>query len=176
MHNQKLLNNYFADVWKPSTSGFGETGFNLANEVKDDEWVLDVGCGYNPYKNLIKNLVGIDPANDAADHKEQIEFFDTDQRFDVAFCLGSLNFGDKTVVEYQIGRIMRLMKPKSKIYWRCNPGNYDHNNQEQYQIQFYPWREVDHYLMAPQWGYRVEVCKRDSGSKNRIYAVWVRDS
>lgn len=64
--NQKLLNEYFASVWKPSTSGFGETGFNLANEIQDDEWVLDVGCGYHPYKDLIKNIVGIDPANDAS--------------------------------------------------------------------------------------------------------------
>ena len=55
--NQELLNKYFSSVWKPSTSGFGESGFDLAKEIADDEWVLDVGCGYHPYKNLIKNIV-----------------------------------------------------------------------------------------------------------------------
>ena len=59
-------------------------------------------AGKRVARNLIKNIVGIDPANDAADHKEQIEFFDTEQRFDIAFCLGSLNFGDFTTIGFKL--------------------------------------------------------------------------
>jgi len=173
--DQELLNKYFASVWKPSTSGFGESGFDLAKEIADDEWVLDVGCGYHPYKDLVKNIVGIDPANDAADHKVRIEDFETDQRFDVAFCLGSLNFGDRATIINQINKVVSFLKPKSRIYWRCNPGNYDHGNQMQYEIDFYPWRDNDHYTMAPQWGYTATTVKRDSGYNNRIFAVWRKE-
>jgi len=44
----------------------------------------------------------------------------------------------------------------------------------QYEIQFFEWREIDHYIMAPQFGYRATTVKRDSGYSGRIYAVWER--
>ncbi len=73
MIDQNYLNWYFSNIWKGTTHEYIYTGWALVDKVKDDEWCLDVGCGFNPYKGKIKNLVGIDPANDLADYKVSIE-------------------------------------------------------------------------------------------------------
>jgi excinuclease ABC subunit A len=49
---------------KPITS---QTITQIVDKIKPHETVIDVGCGYNLFKDKIPNLLGIDPANDAAD-------------------------------------------------------------------------------------------------------------
>jgi hypothetical protein len=153
-------------------SNYTKTGLTLVNKVTDYELVLDVGCGANPFKGLIKNLVGIDPAFDQADYKCTIEEFETDTKFDVAFCLGSINFGDKSDIVRQIAKVVSLLKPKARIYWRCNPGLQDHANDDCKQIQFYPWSVIEHVTFSEHFGFKLVECSWDS--KNRLYAEWVR--
>ena len=64
--------------------------------------VLDVGCGFNEFKSRILNLTGLDPAYDRADIKSSIEEYSPPHKFDVALCLGSINFGDKLTIMNQI--------------------------------------------------------------------------
>jgi len=91
MIDQEYLNNYFGTTWRNTClpiESFECSGLSLANKVSDRDHVLDVGCGLNPFKGLIKNLVGIDPAFEEADYKISLEDFvsSSNEKFDVIFC------------------------------------------------------------------------------------------
>jgi hypothetical protein len=172
MTNQAYLNNYFANHWGHNgVPKYSITGIDLAKRIKDEEWVLDVGCGRNLFKSTIKNLVGIDPAFDEADVKTTIEEFQSAQRFDVALCLGSINFGGIESIRKQITSVIKYLKPQARIYWRCNPGLQDHDNKECEQIEFFPWSEQWHVTLSKEYGFNLEDFGIDS---NRIYAEWKR--
>ena len=171
--NQKALNKYFSTIWKSNIDQYVHSGWALVDKVKEDEFVLDVGCGPNLFKNKIKNLVGIDPAFEEADYQTTIEQFQTDQRFDVAFCLGSINFGDKLNIMNQIACVINCLKPTARIYWRCNPGLADHGNEECKSIEFYPWTIEEHIKLSELFGFKLMTCCWDG---NRIYAEWSRSA
>jgi hypothetical protein len=104
-----------------TTLNYKYSGIELVKEIQVDEQVLDVGCGINPFKGLIKNLVGIDPIkyqDSGADIITKLEDFETDQTFDVFFCLGSLNPVSKPILYNQFRKIKSLAKPKHRIYIR----------------------------------------------------------
>ena len=172
--DQILLNKYFSQVWynrDRNLSQYQYSGFALVDKVDPDEWVLDVGCGKHPFKGLIKNLVGIDPAFDEADYKIGIMEFDTEQKFDVAFCLGSINFGDDGDIRAELTKIVELLNSESRIYWRCNPGRRDHGNAECNSLPFYDWDMEKLSYWADEFGYRITEMRWDTN--NRIYAEWV---
>ena len=167
---QQALDKYFSSVWQSNVKQYQYTGLTLADRVNNNESVIDVGCGDNLFKPLIKNIVGVDPANDQADSMTAIEDYQTDQRFDVAFCLGSINFGDHDHIEHQIKCVVALLKTPSRIYWRCNPGRHDHGNQECKKIDFYPWDLKKHNKFSQQFGYVITEYKQDTN--NRIFCEW----
>jgi hypothetical protein len=171
-HNQDYLNFYFANVWKPGYNPDGKTCNQILAKIKPDDWVLDVGCGNNPFAGKIKTLVGIDPANDNAHIKCTIEDFASDiVKFDVALCLGSINFGDDAVIERQIAKVITHLKPTAKIFWRCNPGQRDHGNKDCEQIDFYPWSFEKQIMYADRFGFKILELSWDD---RRIYAEWQR--
>jgi hypothetical protein len=177
MIDQEYLNNYFGTTWRNTClpiESFEYTGLSLANKVTERDHVLDVGCGLNPFKGLVKNLVGIDPAFDEADYKMTLEEFTSkyQSKFNVAFCLGSINFGTREDIESQIEQLISLLDEKSRIYWRCNPGIADHNNQECKGIPFYHWTIEEHVRLSLKYRYELIECRWDSN--NRIYAEWKR--
>ena len=149
------------------------SGWALVDKIQSNELVLDVGCGFNEFKSRIVNLVGIDPANDAADYKVSIEKFNTVDRFDVALCLGSINFGDKLTIMNQIACVINCLKPTARIYWRCNPGIADHGNDECKNINFYQWSIEEHVKLSELFGFKLMFCCWDN---NRIYAEWSRSA
>jgi hypothetical protein len=172
--NQQQLNNYFSTHWRGQFNQYLFSGLSLAKKIEPDEWVLDVGCGANVFKPLIANLVGIDPAFGQADVMTSIEEFKTNQQFDVAFCLGSINFGNEENIKNQIRCVVNLLKPKSRIYWRCNPGLKDHGNKECQTIDFFPWSPKLLKLYAKEFGFRVVDIREDFN--NRIYCEWARSN
>lgn len=97
---------------------FPYSGMSLIDKIKPGETVIDIGCGYNIFKRHIPGLVGIDPVFDEADHQVTLQDFTTDVKFDVAFCLGSVQFGDETFIRGQISKIVSLLKLPGRIYWR----------------------------------------------------------
>lgn len=171
--NQTILNEYFSTAWKSELDVYQYSGWQLIDKIQDGEHVIDVGCGFNEFKTHIPYLIGIDPANPAADVLTTVEDFKGNiYAFDVAFCLGSINFGTEETIINQIRCVVNLLKPVSRIYWRCNPGLHDHNNEECNVIEFYPWTEQKLINYASLFGYSVKELQIDS--KSRLYAEWVR--
>lgn len=166
------ISNYFEHVWQPNTGKYKYSGWQLLR-IDPTKKILDVGCGYNPFKEFFKdNLLGIDPYNDAADIRISIEDFETKELFDVAFCLGSINFGSEDVILKQIEKVVSLIKPGGMIYWRQNPGLQDHNNEECKSIDFFDWSFEKNLDYAKRFGCHVHMLVWDTD--NRIYSEWKR--
>lgn len=172
--NQQQLNNYFSQHWRGHLNLYQYSGLGLVKKIKSEEWVLDVGCGINPFKRLIKNLIGIDPAFEQADYQTTIEDFQIDKRFDVAFCLGSINFGNEETIKKQINCVVNLLKPNARIYWRVNPGRKDHGNKECQLIDFFPWSPQLLKDYAGEFGFQLVDIKQDLN--NRLYCEWTRSN
>jgi hypothetical protein len=174
--DQDYLNYYFGNVWHQGSNPIEtseKSGKALIEKINSGERVIDIGCGTNPFKGLIPNLVGIDPAFDQADYRVTVEDFETTEKFDVAFCLGSINFGNRGEIEKQISKVVSLLKPDARIYWRCNPGQQDHPSDECKNIQFYPWTIPEHVRLAEKFGFRLMQCQWENNNR-RLYAEWVR--
>ena len=175
VHNQEVITKYFAEHWSPAQGRGLTSHLVIAEKIKDNEWILDVGCGSNPFRSLGKQVVGVDPAFDQADVKSTIEEYVPDRQFDVATCLGSINFGTEEVVAGQIAKIVSCLKPASRIYWRLNPGRQDHDNEECQGITFFPWTFEKLREFADKHNYTQTVEKIDEHpTRSRLYAEWHR--
>lgn len=167
------LHNYFANEWKPDYNKFIYSGWKLLEKIKDNETILDVGCGYNLFKpHLGDRLYGIDPANDNADEVVDIENFKSNKKWDVLLCLGSINFGDYETIDKQIEKLVTFLADDGRIYWRQNPGLGDHPWKGVKDITFFPWTFDLNYVFAKKYGCQVLDCKWDN---TRIYSVWSND-
>ena len=175
-HDQEYLNDYFRHHWQPSVDVYKFSAYaTIARQILASEWLLDVGCGANPFRNLVKNMVGIDPARDEADFRVTIEDFYATRRFDVATCLGSLNFGDDAVIGRQIHKMASLLKDRSRVYWRVNPGRRDHASEKCQGIPFYPWSFARLQDFASLHDFRQTNEQIESnGRVTRLYAEWHR--
>ncbi len=173
--SQQALNHYFATHWQnKSRHHYRFTGPELALRVQPGERVIDVGCGLNQFRGVIPNLVGVDPAFDQADYRLTIEQFAQEYRgpgFDVAFCLGSINFGTVDDIVRGIVSVRRIMSDRHRIYWRCNPGRHDHGLVEFEQIPVFPWSWDWHHKLSDQLGYRLAQLEWDN--HDRIFAEWI---
>ena len=178
--HREFLKDYFTNTWPTSrTAGFDRyywTGFRLIDEIAKEERVLDVGCGVNPLKRHLPNLHGIDITDIGADEVVAIEDFEVfgapyEDHFDVALCLGSLNFGDRDLIRLQCKKVAEALKPKSRIYWRCKPGHRDHGNNRVGEVPFFNWTIEDHLEFAKENGFRVTEFMPD---ENRMYVKWER--
>ena len=174
MVQKKTLDNYFENSWKPNYDKFEYSGWALLDKINKDQTILDIGCGYNLFKEHYGNkLYGIDPANDLADERVSIEEFNSvGNQWDVVLCLGSLNFGDETIVKPQVEKTVSLCKKGGTIYWRQNPGLSDHPWVGVEEVVFFPWNIELNYKWAEEFNCDVAVCKMDTG--NRIYAEWIK--
>jgi len=170
--DQHTLDKYFSTHWHSNIDQYEYSGWALVQKIKLGESVLDVGCGTNPFRDRIANLTGIDPAFDQADYKCTIEQFESNIQFNVAFCLGSINFGSEAIILKQIGHVVDLLTPHARIYWRCNPGRQDHGNEHCQEIDFFNWTPELLHQYAEQFGFRVADLQQDSN--NRIYCEWIR--
>ncbi len=179
--DQQYLNNYFNNVWRNlenSELNYHElSGAKLVEKIKPGETVIDIGCGKNHFKTLIPGIVGVDPAFPEADYHMTLEDYAkiADKTFDVAFCLGSINFGSKERIESQIGLISSLLNSNGRIYWRTNPGRKDHKVTECDAIDFYPWSNEEHHRLATKFNFTVNDLAWEA-STNRIYAEWIKCS
>ena len=153
------MESYFNGIWKDTNYQYLEhSGYSLVDYVNNQKpsSVLDVGCGYNRLKGKIKNLVGIDPFNDAADIKVSIEDYRS-APYDIALCLGSINFGDEKTIDNQIEKLHTLWR--SKAIFRVNPG-IPHVGWDDF-IEWYQWTPDKIYAIAEQYKYGVECLKME---------------
>ena len=144
----------------------------IAGLIEKNTRVLDVGCGINPLKRHIPNLHGIDITDIGSDEQVAIEDYETEEKFDVAFALGSINFGDWNLIKKQTEQMCKALKPKSRIYWRCNPAHRDHGNDRVQDVPFWHWELDHHLLLSRQNGFEITEFMPDL---NRYYVLWERD-
>ena len=169
---------YFKDSWKPDYDKFEYSGWKLLQQIRPKDEILDIGCGYNLFKDKLGDRVyGIDPANDKADQMIAWEDYTPiaragRSRFNVYFALGSLNFGTEQEVEAQIKKLSEVTEKGDRIYWRQNPGIGDHPWKGVENVRFYPWTIEKNYEWADKYGFWVRECREDTG--NRIYAEWFK--
>lgn len=151
---------------------FPHSGIGLVNKVHPSESVIDVGCGYNIFKQYIPNLIGIDPVYDEADYKIALQDFVTDKKFNVAFCLGSIQFGTIDVIENQIAHLVSLLTPHARMYWRVNPDATTNPHLEKF-----AWTLAGTQAMAKKFGFNIVDHAVENTYNNtgvRLYTEWVR--
>lgn len=148
--DDKVVGEYFGSTdvggnyWKPTNNWpIKLSGEKLVNRMKEEDWWktwLDVGCGQNVYKNFFPQVIGIDPYNSNADHMVGVMEYEPPHQFDVVTVMGSINFGDRSVIEPQVERAVSFCKPGGKMFWRFNPGiTHTDPNNKAYWIDFFEW-------------------------------------
>lgn len=123
--DRRYSHRFFSEIWKPRTLEYNYSGWKIIDEInkQNPQNVLDVGCGFNPFKDRIKNLVGIDPYNDCADYQVDIlEYRVKSETHDHIIAFGSINFNSKDEIEKRFAHCVDLLAPNGKFYIRANPG------------------------------------------------------
>lgn len=157
-----------------TTELYTHTGYNILKRIRRTDIVLDVGCGVNPFKGKIRNLHGIDIADIGADQIVAIEDFTFHKKFDVALAFGSINYGDDSVIDKQISRIVDVMKESSRIFWRCNRGYRGVDTADPHEKLLYPWTLKKQLYYAEKYGYEITEVAPDTF--DRIYVKWERNA
>lgn len=172
--DKQYLNRFFGEIWKPTTEIYQYSGWGLVEEINktNPKAVLDFGCGYNPFKGRIKNLVGIDPYNNCADYMVDIlEFKVEPESFDHIIVFGSLNFNSRDEIDSRFKRLVEILMPGGKMYFRANPGILWPTGPY---VDIFPWTfEIAHEL-GKTHDLTLETFKKDNN--NRLYFVYQKRS
>jgi hypothetical protein len=167
--SERYILRFFSEIWKPRTGDYEHTGWELAEEINklNPEKVLDVGCGYHPFKGRINNLIGIDPYNNCADYEVDILDYKVKHHYDVIIALGSINFNSKDEIEARFGHCVNLLKLGGKFYLRANPG-ITHKTGPYVEIFNWTFEVVNEF--AEKYNLRLETFKKDAN--DRLYFVY----
>ena len=141
--DRAVLKNYFGKVWQAETKKFKYSGLAIIDEVNamNPDNVIDIGCGYNEFKGKIQNLTGIDPYNDRADISVHTLDYKPEVEYDVAICLGSVNFGSSDKILGELENVVSMVRSGGFLYFRVNPG-IQHDKPAAKWINFYDWDPV----------------------------------
>ena len=169
--DRRYMRRFFSEVWQPRTGDYKFTGWQIAEEIQRQgaKKVLDVGCGYHPFKNRIPGIVGIDPYNDAADYMVDVLDFNMDAGlWDAVICLGSINFNSREDIEVRFAQCVHLLAPGGCMYFRANPG---------IQWKTGPWVEIFAWNfdvvteLAKKYNLTLETFKQENTDPGRLYFV-----
>jgi SAM-dependent methyltransferase len=170
--SERYTHRFFSEIWKPRTGDYEHTGWELADEVNklNPEKVLDVGCGYHPFKGRIQNLIGIDPYNNCADYEVDIlDYKVKPASYDVIIALGSINFNSKDEIEARFSHCVDLLKTGGKFYLRANPG-ITHKTGPYVDIFSWTFGVVNEF--AEKYNLNLDTFKRDAN--DRLYFVYTK--
>lgn len=159
--DQRYLAWFFGEVWKPRTEQYQWTGWRIAEEIcrAGPKNVLDVGCGYNPFKGRIPGLVGIDPYNNCADFQVDILDYRVEpESYDHIIALGSINFNSREEIEERFGATVNLLAPGGRLWMRVNPG---HSHKNGPWVEIFPWSFEIAYEIAKKFNLTLETLKQD---------------
>lgn len=167
--SERYINRFFGEIWKPRTGEYDYTGWQLADEINaiNPRSVLDVGCGYHPFKGRINNLVGIDPYNNCADY--MVDILDYVGSHDVIVALGSINFNSKDEIESRFEKCVSLLDKGGKFYLRANPG-ITHKTGPYVDIFNWTFEVVKEF--ETKYNLKLETFKKDTN--DRLYFVYTK--
>ena len=170
--SERYILRFFSEIWKPRTGDYEHTGWELADEVNklNPERVLDVGCGYHPFKGRINNLIGIDPYNNCADYEVDIlDYKVKPESHDVIIALGSINFNSKDEIEARFSHCISLLKPSGKFFLRANPGI---THKTGPYVEIFPWTFEVVNEFAEKYNLNLDTFKKDAN--DRLYFVYTK--
>ena len=169
--SERYILRFFSEIWKPRTGDYEHTGWELAEEINklNPERVLDVGCGYHPFKGRIQNLVGIDPYNNCADYEVDILEYRVKHQYDVIIALGSINFNSRDEIEQRFEHCVNLLKTGGKFYLRANPGI---THKTGPYLEIFPWTFEIANEFAEKYNLHLDTFKKDAN--DRLYFVYTR--
>ena len=170
--SERYILRFFSEIWKPRTGDYEHTGWELADEVNklNPDKVLDVGCGYHPFKGRINNLIGIDPYNNCADYEVDIlEYKVKPESHDVIIALGSINFNSKDEIEARFAHCISLLKSGGKFFLRANPG-IPHKTGPY--VEIFPWSFEVVNEFAEKYNLNLDTFKKDAN--DRLYFVYTK--
>jgi hypothetical protein len=167
--SERYINRFFGEIWKPRTGDYDYTGWKLVDEINalDPRSVLDVGCGYHPFRDRIRNLVGIDPYNNCADY--MVDILDYEGSHDVVLALGSINFNDKEEIEARFAKCVAVLDQGGKFYLRANPGITHRTGPF---VEIFPWSFAIVKEFADRYNLRLDTFKQDTN--DRLYFVYTK--
>jgi len=167
--SERYILRFFGEMWKPRTDDYTHTGWQLVDDVNklNPRHVLDVGCGYHPFKGRIQNLVGIDPYNDCADFQIDILEYRVRQKYDVILALGSINFNSRDEIEARMQHCVDLLETGGMFYLRANPG-IPHKSGPY--VDIFPWSFEIVAEFAEKYNLKLLEFKKDTN--NRLYFVY----
>ena len=165
------MESYFGGVWQDQNfANLKYSGYQLVEYVNglNPRSVLDIGCGYNRFKNKIHKLIGVDPYNKAADIPLPLEKICTTMKYDVVLALGSINFGDESVIDNQMKIIDKIFDREA--IFRVNPGiPHDWADVADIQgIHWYPWTKDKIYAIADHYKYNVKRFEEEHVSQGHL--------
>lgn len=165
--SERYIHRFFAEIWKPRTNDYDYTGWQLVEEINklDPKSVLDVGCGYHPFKGRIHNLIGIDPYNNCADY--MVDILDYVGEHDVIIALGSINFNSRDEIEARFAKCVSILKVGGLFVLRANPG-IPHKTGPY--VDIFPWSFAVVKEFADKYNLKLETYKQDAN--DRLYFVY----
>ena len=169
--SERYTKRFFGEIWKPRTGDYDYTGWELAEEIatQNPRAVLDVGCGYHPFKGRIPNLVGIDPYNNCADYEVDILEYRVKHKHDHILALGSINFNSQDEIEQRFSHCVDLLETGGKFYLRANPG-IPHKTGPY--VDIFPWSFEVVNEFADKYNLKLETFKRDAN--DRLFFVYTK--
>jgi hypothetical protein len=168
--SERYILRFFSEIWKPRTNDYDYTGWQLAEAITSSgpKNVLDVGCGYHPFKGRIPNLIGIDPYNNCADYEVDIlEYKVKPESHDHILALGSINFNDRTEIEARFAHCVNLLMKGGKFYLRANPGI---THKTGPYVEIFPWSFEVVNEFAEKYNLKLLEFKKDAN--DRLYFVY----
>ena len=163
--DNRYSSRFFGEIWKPRTDDYTYTGWALVDEINkhNPRSVLDVGCGYHPFKGRIQNLIGIDPYNNCADYQVDIlEYRVPPGSHDHIIALGSINFNSRADIHARIAHCVDLLEPGGHMYMRVNPG-IPHPTGPW--VDIFPWDFATVKEFESEFNLKLETFKKDSNSR-----------
>lgn len=170
--SERYTHRFFSEMWRPRTHEYDHSGWALVEEINklNPESVLDVGCGYHPFKGRIQNLIGIDPYNDAADYEVDIlDYKVKPASHDVIIALGSINFNSRDEIEQRFAHCVSLLKSGGRFYLRANPGI---SHKTGPWVDIFPWSFEVVKQLEETYNLRLLEFKKEPADLGRLYFVY----
>ena len=111
------IKEFFGKTWNQT-----EEDEHVIDGIKYAKSVIDIGCGFNPYKKYNHNLIGVDIVNENADVICDILDFPNDENaFDLAICYGILHFNSYDWIRERLEWVVENTTDDAKILIKVNP-------------------------------------------------------